>query len=168
MDEGVFLEGSIGSNDYCRTGASAFVARDDWGLSLGAATLTTDNERDNDDFENRSVTARFDYLLAEHLTFELLGNYSESEKGVPGTITEQPTSLDEGDTEMLVNLTWPMYATDDLTIHFFYSCGEFERDDFSTGQFGANSNNEVNTDEISLQIDYTLTDGAIIISVVTR
>jgi vitamin B12 transporter len=160
VDEGVFLEREIGSNDYCRTGASAFVARDDWGLSLGAATLTTDNERDNDDFENRSVTARFDYLLAEHLTFELLGNYSESEKGVPGSITA-PTSLDEGDTESWLISPGLKYTTDDLTIHFFYSRGEFERDDFSSGQYGANSNAEVNTDEVSLQIDYTLTNGVL-------
>lgn len=160
VDEGVFLEGEIGSNDYYRTGASAFVARDDWGLSLGAATLTTDNERDNDDFENRSVTARFDYLLAEHLTFELLGNYSESEKGVPGNITA-PTSLDEGDTESWLISPGLKYAPEDLTIHLFYSRSESERDDYSTGQFGADSNAKVNTDELNLQVDYKLTDGVL-------
>ena len=160
MDEGAFLEGEIGSNDYYRAAASAFVARDDWGLSLGASTLTTENDRYNDDFENRSVTARFDYLLAEHLTFELLGNYSESEKGVPGKITV-PTSLDEGDTESYLISPGLKHATDDLTIHLFYSRGEFERDDFSSGQFGANSNAEVITDELSLQIDYSLTDGVL-------
>ena len=157
-DEGASLEGELGSNDYYRAGGSAFVARDNWGLSIGASTLSTDNERDNDDFENNSVTGRLDYEIVEDLTFEVLGTYSDTEKGIVGSLS-RPSPNDIGETENWLISPGMKYATDELTVHLFYSRGEFENDSTGTS-FPSISN--IETDEVSLQVDYTLTDQALL------
>lgn len=165
-DEGASLEGELGSNDYYRAATSAFVARDDWGLSLGASTLTTDNERDNDEYESDSVTARFDYEIVQDFSFELLGTYTEATKGVPGNINGSVSDYNESDTENWLISPGLKYATDEVTAHLFYSRSEYSydydyryADFFNPGQFVyGNSYSEIESDEVSLQVDYTISD----------
>ena len=159
--EGGSIESELGSNEYYRTGGSAFVARDEWGVSIGGSALSTNNERDNDGFESQSVSGRFDYRIVENLTFEFLGMFSDSEKEVPGSVTS-PTLNDIGETENWLISPGLKYATDELTVHFFYSRGEFEREDLSSGFFAAETVADIKTDEVSLQIDYTLSDAALL------
>ena len=120
-DEGGSLEGEFGSNDYYRAATSAFVARDNWGFSLGASTLSTNNERDNDDYESGSFTSRFDYELVKNLSFELLGTYSEATKGVPGNLNGTVSDYNESDSENWLISPGLKYTTDQLTAHLFYS-----------------------------------------------
>ena len=157
-DEGATLEGELGSNNYYRAGGSAFVARDNWGLNIGASTLTTKNERDNDYFENTSVTGRFDYEIVDDLTFEVLANYSDSEKGIAGSLSS-PSPNDVGETENWLISPGIKYTTDEVTVHAFYSRGEFENDATATS-FPSISN--IETDEVSLQIDYSVTEQALL------
>ena len=157
-DEGATLEGELGSNNYYRAGGSALVARDNWGLSIGASTLRTENDRDNDDFETISVTGRFDYEIVDDLTFEVLGTYSDTEKGIAGSLSS-PSPSDVGETENWMISPGMKYATEEVSVHVFYSRGEFENDAIATS-FPTISN--IETDEVSLQIDYTVTERALL------
>jgi vitamin B12 transporter len=157
-DEGATVEGELGSNNYYRASGSALVARDNWGLSIGASTLTTENERDNDDFETTSVTGRFDYEIVDDLTFEVLGTYSDTEKGIAGPLSS-PSPSDVGETENWLISPGMKYITDVVIAHVFYSRGEFENDATATS-FPTISN--IETDEVSLQIDYTVTERALL------
>jgi len=157
-DEGATVEGELGSNNYYRASGSALVARDNWGLSIGASTLTTENERDNDDFETTSVTGRFDYEIVDDLTFEVLGTYSDTEKGIAGSLSS-PSPSDVSETENWLISPGIKYTTDEVSVHVFYSRGEFENDATATS-FPTISN--IETDEVSLQIDYTVTERALL------
>ena len=128
------------------------------GLSIGASTLTTENERDNDDFETTSVTGRFDYEIVDDLTFEVLGTYSDTEKGIAGSLSS-PSPSDVSETENWLISPGIKYTTDEVSVHVFYSRGEFENDATATS-FPTISN--IETDEVSLQIDYTVTERALL------
>ncbi len=148
------LEGEFGSNDTYRGAFSTAVSDESWGLSVGGSALTTDNERDNDSTDEYSITSRFDYLLAEDFTFELLGQYTEVDKDVPGSVGyPSPEAWTE-------NQYWILspglrYATDEITIHFFYSRSESDLE--GEGPYSV-TDDEINSDEVSLQVDYTISD----------
>jgi len=152
-----------GSNEFVKGSVSAQIANDKWGLSLGASSLYTDNERDNDDFTAQTINARFDALLAEKLTFELLGQYADSEKGTPNRVDNfKPT--DRQWNENWLFSPGLRYASDDISIHAFYSRTESRLEAFN--DFGLNgtstTDNRVNSDELSVQVDYSLEEQALI------
>ena len=142
------VSGEIGSNAYRRAAVKAAASSEDWGLSVGGSVLHTDNERDNDDFDNEALYSRFEYKLAEALTFEILGNYAATDKeflsfGSPVASETENWLLSPG----------LRYATDELTLHGFYSRSEFE---YLLPAFA--TENLLVSDELSLQVDYSVND----------
>lgn len=166
------LEAEVGANGYRRGAFSTSVASGDLGVSLAGSALSTDNERANDEYESRSINSRFDYRLSDSLSLELLGQYSESEKGLPGAITN-PKLNDEQEVENWLISPGLRYATDELSAHLFYSHTNSQTglnqirssfDDFWNylGDFSASNVIELDSDEVSLQVDYSVTDDLLI------
>ena len=170
VDEGASLEGECGSNEYYRASTSAFVGRDAWGISLGASSLTTNNERNNDEYQSDSVNARFDYEIVQGLSFELIGIYTEASKGVPGSINSTVSDYNNSETDNWLLSPGLKYESDAVNAHLFYTRSEYSydydyryADFFNPGNFvDANSFSEIVTDEVSLQIDYTVTERALL------
>jgi vitamin B12 transporter len=168
------IEAEIGSNDYRRGAVSAHVAEGDFGFSVAASKLSTDNERDNDEFEVESVTTRADYRLTDAWSLELIGKFSEADKELPGDeIT--PKLEDSQNTQNWLISPGLRYATDTLSMHLFYSRSKTETtleqirssyDDFWTylGDYPSSNVIEVESDELSLQFDYSVSDDILLTS----
>lgn len=155
------LEGEIGSNSYRRGAAGLRHAEDSWAISFEASALSTDNERDNDEYERFSVTQKLDYKLTDVLSLELVGRYTDVDKEAPGRVTN-PSTFAYGETENWLISPGIRYATDGLSVHFFYSKSEFDRegvDDFG-GPFPFQSS--VDSDEVSLQVDVSLWENTLL------
>ena len=98
------------------------------------------------------MSSRFDYLLAERLSFELLGQYTEVDKEVPGSIGfPSPEAWTE-------NQYWLLspglrYACDTFSLHLFYSRSESDLE--GEGPFSV-TDDEINSDELSLATTHCL------------
>jgi vitamin B12 transporter len=160
--QGVTVVGEVGANAYRRVQVSANTSNDDWGWSLSGSMLSTDNERENDHFETASVLSRFDVRVTDHLSAELIAQYLDSEKGVPGKITS-PSTYDHSISENWLVSPGLRYESDDFSAHVFYSRSEYFYD-YDYSFFGSfyNSRNEIETDELSLQIDHKIHDAALL------
>lgn len=155
------IEAEIGSNDYRRLSASTAHAGEDWSMTLGASFVETDNERQNDAYESRNVNTRFEYRLTEKLDFELIGLFTDTEKGMPDTVTNH-SDTNFGETEMWLLSPGVRYQNEDWSGHFFYSKSQLTLDmrslefgfspPFSSGL--VDTRNYVESDELYLQLDY--------------
>lgn len=157
------VRAELGSNDYRSGSVKALYADEDWGLSLGATALSTDNERTNDDFERETAQLRFDYKLVENLAFELVGQYTDAEKGTPGVVTN-PKSDDRQWTENWLISPGLRYATDAVSVHLFYSRSKSRIENDTEDRFGdiIETKNEVESDEVNLQVDYTVSNQSLL------
>lgn len=166
--------GEIGSNDTYMGEASMATSDENWAVSIAASVLTTDNERENDAYDRASITNRIDFIFTENLSFELIGQYTETEKGLPNNRVS-PKLEDEQDTTSWMISPGVKYATDELTVHFFYarSKSQIELSQIRTaydmfftplGDFPLENEIEVETDELSLQADYSLSDDILLIT----
>lgn len=157
------IRGEVGANNYGSMGVSALYSTDHWGLSVGATTLSTDNERRNDDFTREAVQLRLDRELADDLTFELVGQYSDAEKGAPGLITNPKLDDRQWTTNWLLS-PGIRYVTDAVSVHLFYARSESLLENDVEDFFGSiyQTENEVESDEVSMQVDYTLTNEALL------
>ena len=152
------VEGEIGSNEFRRGTFDTSFAEGDLALATAGSWLETDNERANDEFERESVTSRFDYRIVDDFSFEVVGQYVEGDKEVPGN-TINPSSNQVNTTEVWLLSPGLRYATDELSIHLFYSRSESELLNTEPGQ---QDEITVDSDEVSLQIDYSLMDSALL------
>ena len=165
--EGDGLSGAVaveaGSNQFRNATSSIRYSEGDWGFSAGALALSTDNERANDDFGRESFQGRFDYRIADAWTFELIGQYVESEKGSPGVITNPKADDRQWTTNWLLS-PGLRYATDELTVHLFYSRSESLIENDTADFFGAiyQTENEIESDELNAQVDYSLSEEALL------
>jgi vitamin B12 transporter len=155
----VSTSAEAGAHDYARGTVGAKVSSEDWGLSVGGSTLTTDNARPNDAYDTSSVTSRADYKLAENLFFEVIGMYTHAEKEVPGS-RSNPTSDDTQSNQNWLLSPGLRYLTDELSVNFFYSHSESVLKSDTEDYFGDfyKTKNEVSSDEVDLQVDYSITD----------
>lgn len=153
----------LGSNDYRSGGVRTLYSTEAWGLSLGASALSTDNERQNDDFEREAAQLRFDRRLAKNLSFELVGQYTDAEKGVPGVRTNPTLDDRQWVTNWLIS-PGLRYATDEVSLHVFYSRSESRIENEIENFFGIiyETKNVVESDELNLQVDYTLSNEALL------
>ena len=153
------VEGEFGSYSYKRGAAGLTYAEDRWAVSFEASALTTDNERDNDEYERFSITQKIDYKLTDVLSLELVGRYTDVENEFPGPLN--PSFPQSGYDETKDWLVSPgvRYVTEDLSAHFFYSKSEFDSEGISGG-FPTESS--VDSDELSLQVDKSLGDNLIL------
>lgn len=164
------VSAEIGSNDYRRGAFTASVATDRLGVSVAGSMVSTDNERSNDAYESESYTARIDYQLPNNWSLELLGQSTNSFKQLPSSIVS-PTFEDEQDTHNWLISPGIRYATDDLSVHFFYSRSETKQDLFQInsafapfpsfaylGDFPISNTTEIESDELNLQADYSVTE----------
>ncbi|MGC6423601.1 MAG: TonB-dependent receptor [Lentimonas sp.] len=167
------VSSEVGSNDYRRGNLAARIGDENFGFSLAGSFLSTDNERANDEFESEFVNGRFDYRLTDELSIELIAHYSDSEKGLPNSVLS-PKLEDVQDTEIWMVSPGVRFATDDVSVHVFYSRTESEADldqvneafissfPFSSlGFFPVSNTIEVVSDEVNLQVDYSITDDAL-------
>ena len=152
------LEVEFGSNNYSRGAFDTVFSEDDLGVSLSGSLTEANNERPDDGYKSKSFTSRVDYSLSDNLTFELLGQYSEGEKEVPGTIQNPSTDQLNRTTTWLVS-PGLKYTTDDLSMHFFY--GRTENKLVNT-QPSREDEIFMESDEFSLQIDYSLSESALL------
>jgi vitamin B12 transporter len=151
------LEVEFGSNNYSRAAFDTVFSEGDIGVTLSGSLTEANNERPDDGYKNQSFTSRVDYSLSDNLTFELLGQYSEGEKEVPGTIQSPSTDQLNRTTTWLVS-PGLKYTTDDLSTHFFY--GKTENKLVNT-QPSRQDEIFMESDEFSLQIDYSLSESAL-------
>jgi vitamin B12 transporter len=164
LDEGedsVTLTGEIGSNNYRQGSISGvFSGNDTWGISLAGAELNTDNERDHDEYTRKSGSARFDYKLSDVFSAELLAYGVKTTKEEPGSVSYS-TPDNENETESWLLSPGIRYQTDLLSAHLFYSRSEFDYDgESSYGSY----NRWVKSNEVNLQVDYSVNDDLLISS----
>jgi len=152
--QGVTVEGEIGSNSYHRESLTAGLSAGDLSVNVTASNVDTDNERENDGYSAFTVRPRVDYKLTENLSFELVGQYLESEKETPGDVVFPSTSDYTDLTNWLIS-PGLQFCSDDLAIHFFYSRSESDAENYSTW---GDTENRVRSDEVNLQIDYAVTE----------
>ena len=95
------VEVEYGSYDTHRSAIAGLFSDEVWALSMSTSVFSTDNKRDNDDFEQLNFNGQFEYKLSEHFIVELLSFVTQSDKEVSGSITN-PSSTDEGETESLL------------------------------------------------------------------
>ncbi len=168
------LEAEGGSNHFRRSAFTASVYEDRFGLSVSGSAIATDNERKNDAYEALNWTSRFDYRLTNEWSLELLGQYTETAKELPNSIIS-PTLKDEQETETWLLSPGIRYATDTLTVHFFYSRSESQVDLFQIesafapfpsfaylGDFPISNTIAVVSDELNLQADYSVSDDLLV------
>jgi vitamin B12 transporter len=155
------LVGEMGSNNYRQGSISgAFSGDETWGISFSGSELTTDNERDNDAYTRESGSARFDYKLTDTLSAELLAYGVKTTKEEAGS-TFSPTPDSENDSESWLLSPGIRYATDLLSAHLFYARSEL---DYEGETAWGSYNRWVESDEINLQVDYSVNDGLLLTS----
>jgi len=148
----------IGSNDYRRSSIDYVLTSDSYGFSVSGSELSTNNERPNDGYEKTAVTPRFDYKIADNFYFEVLAQYTESEKELPGS-TATPT-LNRVQQNMNYLLSPGIrYLSDELSLHFFYARSYSELEDQAGGPRDIV---EVESDELNLQVDYSVNEGVLL------
>jgi len=156
----------LGSHQFAQAGLQALVGNDTAGFSLTTQTLTTDNERPNDDFRQTSVSSRFDWRINDRLQFELLAVGFNNDKQLPGS-TLSPTPFDNQKTTSWLLSPGVRFLTDELSVHLFYSRAERYSDIFEMnpaydlswaylGDFPVRNEIDVISDEVNLQIDWSL------------
>ena len=166
------LSGEAGSNDYAGGAFSTAFSEERLGVSVSGSALTTENERKNDDYKYEGVSSRIDYLLTDTLSLEFVGQYDYTEKELPGS-TVAPSPFDEQSSEDWLVSPGIRYATDELTVHVFYSHSESHidlyqekgaYDEFGNylGDFPVSNDSEVKSDEVNLQVDYSASDDLLI------
>lgn len=169
-ESSVFVEG--GSNDTIGSGFTAVAGSDKMGFSLAGSGLQTDNERDNDDYAKLDLSSRFDLELTDYVYFEVLGMIFDTDKELPGPLNN-PTPFDEQDTTSWLISPGLSYKTDKLSAHLFYARSERESDIFEVnsafdnnfnyiGDFPISNEIEVDTDEVHLQADYSISNEALL------
>jgi vitamin B12 transporter len=146
--ESVRVEAELGSYDSYRGALSASLADEDWALSLGTSALTTENKRDNDEFEMLNWNSRAEYKLTEHLIVELIGLVTQSNRGFPGSVTFRNDTA-EGETHSWLVSPGLRYEIEDWSGQLFYSGNkQVLQDEFD-------ANNIIRSDEVYSQVDYT-------------
>tara|TARA_B110001469_G_C9635675_1_gene318721 strand:+ start:445 stop:2391 length:1947 start_codon:yes stop_codon:yes gene_type:complete len=148
------IETEIGSNNYRRGAVDVTASTDRLGVSLSGTIQSMDNERANDAYETKGVTPRFDFKLTDTLSVELLGQYIKSDKELAGTTAAPTLDKEQQTTNWLVS-PGLRYAKDELTVHLFYARSESK---LKVATFGIEDIVEVESDEVSLQVDYSVTD----------
>jgi len=164
----------FGSHDYIAGSASTSFTQGDLGVSVTGSAMDTDNDRKNDNYSNEAVSSRVDYLLTDTQSIEVVGQYDSTEKELPGS-TANPTLNDEQNSEDWLISPGIRYATDELTVHLFYSRSESNidldqekaaYDDFGgyLGHFPVSNRSEVTSDEVNLQADYLVSEDLLLTS----
>ena len=156
------LEYETGSNNFDRGMITGHVASDNFAVSFARSKLSTDNERENDYYENNSSLARLDFRITENLSSELIIQSIDNKKGVPGAETS-PSLYNHSHSENLLISPGLRFAKDNISAHVFYSKSEYFYD-YDYSFFGSlyNSRSEIETDELSLQVDYNITDTSLL------
>lgn len=156
------LEYESGSNNFDRAMITGHVASDNFAVSFARSKLSTDNERENDYYENNSSLARLDFRVTENLSSELIIQSIDNKKGVPGAETS-PSLYNHSHSENLLISPGFRFAKDNISAHVFYSKSEYFYDyDYSFSGILYNSRSEIETDELSLQVDYNITDTSLL------
>ncbi len=163
----------FGSNDYMGGSANTSFTQGDLGVTVSGSAIDTDNERKNDHYRHETVSSRVDYLLTETLSLEFVGQYDDAEKELPGS-TANPTPYDEQESENWLVSPGIRYATDELTMHLFYSYSEnrVDLDQVKSayagwtylGDYPVSNYSKVESDEVNLQADYSVTDDLLLTS----
>jgi vitamin B12 transporter len=173
--ESVTAEAELGSYDSYRGALNASFSDEDWALSLGASAFTTENKRNNDDFETLNLNGRFEYQLTEYLTGELVGFVSKSEKGLPDVITNQ-NDIDSSEIETGLISPGLRYKNGNLSGQVFYSKSKqtLDTESLETGfSFPfvteiVNAGSVVESDEFYAQLDSEFDGGVISLGALYR
>ena len=146
-----------GSNDYYRVGLDTSFSDDRIAFSLGSTYLETENERANDAYNYFSATPSFNLRINDVLSLELITQYTETQKELPGSISFSSTS-DYLDSESWLISPGVRYATDLLSAHFFYSHTDYSAE----GVQYSPVYNEVVGDNLNLQVNYSAADSLLL------
>lgn len=127
----------VGNTDNSEAGKSI---GEGVGASVGASILDTQNNRENNDFRQVSVTPRVDYRISDTATFDIVSQYSRNRLGLPGssggTGAYDPDDYvyDEG---FLVSPGLKFDNGDDFKAQIFYSASNTRTDGLQTPAFGS-------------------------------
>lgn len=147
----------FGTNAYRLFGLESAFAEGGLSFNLGATVLETENERAHDHYERLAILPRLDYKLTDHWSVELIGQYIETDKDLPGS-RSFPSLTDYSETESWLLSPGVRYATDLLSAHLFYSRSSYVGEGVNYLPFY----NEITGDEVNLQLDYSATDSLLL------
>ncbi len=163
------LFSEIGSHDYRQAGIQTRLGNETAGFSFSGTTQSSENDRPNDGFDQNLFSSRFDYVINDRLQLELVTLGFDNRKELPGS-TGNPSPYDQQDTSSWLISPGVRYLSDELSAHLFYSRAERNSDIFEVnaaydysgfppthlGDFPISNRIEVISDELNLQIDYSL------------
>lgn len=161
-----------GSNGYIAGTFSTVFNEKNLGVSVSSSTISTENERENDDYSHESISSCINYLLTDTLSLEFIGRYDSINKELPGSIASQ-TLYDQQQTDDWLISPGIRYTSDDLSLHLFYSRSESKvgiyqvKSAYDTGwnylgDIPVTNQIKAESDEVNLQIDYDVTEGLLI------
>lgn len=147
----------FGSNGYRLFGLETTYSDDRLSFSVGGTALKTENEHPHDTYERFTILPQFYYKLNEHLSVELVSQYSESDKDLPGSLSSSSWT-DYSETESWLLSPGFRYATDLLSVHLFYSRSSYIGKGVNYSPFY----NEITCDEVNLQADYSASESLLL------
>ncbi len=149
------LQSEVGSNNAHRGQISGSLSDDKWGLTFSGSVYDTDNERENNASSGAGFLSKFDYLLCDDLSLEFISTYTNSDDELPGSLAfPSPTAWNE-------NTYWLLspglrYSPDSgMSLHVFYALSKSDLE--GAGPYSV-TDDEIKTDELSLQSDINLSE----------
>ena len=146
----IAAEAEYGSYDYYRGALNTSFADEKWAVSIGTSALTTENKRNNDNFDILSANSRFEYKLTEHWVAELIGFITDSDKELPGSVSF-PSDTDFSKAQSWLISPGLRFKNEDWSGHIFYSSSKQSLEGFAFSEV----KNSVRSDEVYAQIDYS-------------
>ena len=151
------ISAEIGTYNYKQGMFNISNAGENYGITIAGHISETENKRANDDFDAHAFQSRFDYVILENLNFEFLSNYSLTNNNAAGSIIYPSSTANNQAINWLIS-PGIKYATDELSIHAFYSHTGAHANIFGYSQEWS----DITSDEISLQVDYSFLDDTLL------
>ena len=148
--ESVAAEAEFGSYDYSKSAFSASFSDEEWALSMGVSNLTTENDRDNDNFNLLNANSRVEYKLTEQLVAELVSFIFDTDKELPGPVSF-PSDTDFNQTQSWLISPGLRFENDDWSGRIFYSGSKQSLEGITFSEVKSS----VRSDEVYAQVDYS-------------
>ncbi len=166
------VQGEIGSNDSIAGGLGLSYGEDNWAIRVNANSQTTDNERENDQYEAHNQLHRAEIRVSDRLQLEWLSFFTKTDKGLIGS-RFSPKLEDKQETTSWMISPGLRWSTDRCQVHAFYARSLHDLESLNLrGSYDANYNFrgthpamgeiEVETDELNLQVDFESSEGLLL------
>ena len=147
----ITVDAEYGSYDYTRSALNASFSDEKWALSIGVSDLSTETDRDNDNFDILNANSRIEYQLTERLVAELVSLITDTDKEVPGPVSA-PSDTNFNQTQSWLISPGLRFEDEDWYGRIFYSRSKQFLE--GVGTF-SDPKNSVLSDEVYAQVDYS-------------